>query len=72
MASTLLSCGMSGLSGNAEMLASFVRPKIADCQKILAEAGLQLGYIVRAFNVCIENFKGGKKRKPAIKGRIGN
>ena len=32
----------SGLSGNAEMLASFVRPKIADCQKILAEAGLQL------------------------------
>ena len=32
----------SGLSGNAEMLAAFVRPKIADCQKILAEAGLQL------------------------------
>jgi len=32
----------SGLSGNCEMLASFVRPKIADCQKILAEAGLQL------------------------------
>ena len=32
----------SGLSGNAEMLASFVRPKIADCQKIQAEAGLQL------------------------------
>lgn len=32
----------SGLSGNAEMLASFVRPKLADCQKILAEAGLQL------------------------------
>lgn len=32
----------SGLSGNAEMLSSFVRPKIADCQKILAEAGLQL------------------------------
>ena len=31
-----------GLSGNAEMLSSFVRPKIADCQKILAEAGLQL------------------------------
>ncbi|MBD5584762.1 MAG: DUF4011 domain-containing protein, partial [Clostridia bacterium] len=31
-----------GLSGNAEMLATFVRPKIADCQKILAEAGLQL------------------------------
>ena len=31
-----------GLSGNAEMLASFVRPKLADCQKILAEAGLQL------------------------------
>lgn len=32
----------SGLSGNAEMLASFVRPKLSDCQKILAEAGLQL------------------------------
>ena len=32
----------SGLSGNPEMLASFVRPKLADCQKILAEAGLQL------------------------------
>lgn len=32
----------SGLSGNPEMLASFVRPKISDCQKILAEAGLQL------------------------------
>ncbi|MBD5632601.1 MAG: DUF4011 domain-containing protein [Clostridia bacterium] len=32
----------SGLSGNTEMLAAFVRPKIADCQKILAEAGLQL------------------------------
>lgn len=32
----------SGLSGNAETLATFVRPKLADCQKILAEAGLQL------------------------------
>ena len=32
----------SGLTGNCEMLASFVRPKIADCQKILAEAGLQI------------------------------
>ncbi len=32
----------SGLSGNVEMLSAFVRPKIADCQKILAEAGLQL------------------------------
>ncbi|MDE6441221.1 MAG: DUF3320 domain-containing protein [Clostridia bacterium] len=32
----------SGLSGNVEMLSSFVRPKLADCQKILAEAGLQL------------------------------
>lgn len=31
-----------GLSANAETLASFVRPKLADCQKILAEAGLQL------------------------------
>ena len=31
-----------GLTGNAEMLASLVRPRIADCQKILAEAGLQL------------------------------
>ena len=31
-----------GLSGNAEMLAALVRPKIADCQKVLAEAGLQL------------------------------
>ncbi len=32
----------SGLSGNAELLAAFVRPKLADCRKILAEAGLQL------------------------------
>ena len=32
----------SGLSGNTEMLSTFVRPKLADCQKILAEAGLQL------------------------------
>ncbi|MGN0824748.1 MAG: DUF3320 domain-containing protein [Candidatus Coproplasma sp.] len=32
----------SGLNGNAEMLASFVRPRLSDCQKILAEAGLQL------------------------------
>ena len=32
----------SGLSGNTEMIAAHVRPKIADCQKILAEAGLQL------------------------------
>lgn len=32
----------SGMSGNTEMLASHVRPKLADCQKILAEAGLQL------------------------------
>ena len=32
----------SGLSGNTEMLAAQVRPKLADCQKILAEAGLQL------------------------------
>ncbi len=32
----------SGLSGNVEMLASFVRPKLSDCQKIKAEAGLQL------------------------------
>ena len=31
-----------GLSGNVEMLASLVRPRIADCQKVLAEAGLQL------------------------------
>ena len=31
-----------GLSGNVEMLSSLVRPRIADCQKILAEAGLQL------------------------------
>ena len=29
----------SGLNGNAEMLSAFVRPKLADCQKILAEAG---------------------------------
>ena len=36
----------NGLSGNAEMLSAFVRPKLADCQKILAEAGLQrLPYI---------------------------
>lgn len=32
----------AGLSGNPEMLAAFVRPKLSDCQKILAEAGLQL------------------------------
>ncbi len=32
----------SGLSGNVVMLSSFVRPKVSDCQKILAEAGLQL------------------------------
>ncbi len=32
----------SGLSGNAEMLSAFVRPRLSDCQKILAEAGLQL------------------------------
>lgn len=32
----------SGLSGNAEMLATFVRPKMADCQKIISEAGVQL------------------------------
>ena len=32
----------SGLSGNPEMLAAFVRPRLADCRKILAEAGLQL------------------------------
>ncbi len=32
----------SGLSGNAEMIAAFVRPRLSDCQKILAEAGLQL------------------------------
>ncbi len=31
-----------GLGGNVEMLAALVRPKIADCQKILAEAGNQL------------------------------
>ncbi len=32
----------SGLSGNAEMLSAFVRPRLSDCKKILAEAGLQL------------------------------
>lgn len=32
----------SGVLGNVETLATFVRPKIADCQKILTEAGLQL------------------------------
>ena len=32
----------SGTSGNPEMLAAFVRPRLSDCQKILAEAGLQL------------------------------
>ena len=32
----------SGLSGNAEMVSAFVRPRLSDCQKILAEAGLQL------------------------------
>ncbi len=32
----------SGLAGSSEMLATLVRPKMADCQKILAEAGLQL------------------------------
>lgn len=32
----------SGIGGNAEMLSGHVRPKLSDCQKILAEAGLQL------------------------------
>jgi len=32
----------SGLYGNSEMLSAFVRPRLSDCQKILAEAGLQL------------------------------
>ena len=32
----------SGLSDNVEMLSAFVRPKLSDCQKVLAEAGLQL------------------------------
>ena len=32
----------SGLAGNPEMLSAFVRPRLSDCQKILAEAGLQL------------------------------
>ena len=32
----------SGMSGSTEMLAAHVRPKISDCQKVLAEAGLQL------------------------------
>ncbi len=32
----------SGISGNVEILASFVRPKLTDCQKIKSEAGLQL------------------------------
>lgn len=31
-----------GVPGDAETLACFVRPRLADCQKILAEAGLQL------------------------------
>ncbi len=32
----------SGTSGRVEMLSAFVRPRLPDCQKILAEAGLQL------------------------------
>ena len=32
----------SGLSDTVETLAAFVRPKLSDCQKVLAEAGLQL------------------------------
>ena len=32
----------SGRSGNAELLACFVRPKVADCLRILEEAGKQL------------------------------
>lgn len=32
----------SGMSGSVEMLSAHVRPKISDCQKVLAEAGLQL------------------------------
>ncbi len=32
----------SGMSGNVEMLSAHVRPKLSDCQKVLAEAGLQL------------------------------
>ncbi len=31
-----------GRSGNAELLACFVRPKVADCMRILADAGSQL------------------------------
>ena len=31
-----------GLSGNAERLAGFVRPKIADCTRVLSEAGERL------------------------------
>ena len=32
----------SGMSGSVEMLSAHVRPKLSDCQKVLAEAGLQL------------------------------
>ena len=32
----------SGISGHTEMLSAHVRPKLPDCQKVLAEAGLQL------------------------------
>ena len=32
----------SGYSGSPEMLSAHVRPKLPDCQKVLAEAGLQL------------------------------
>ena len=31
-----------GLSGNAEFLASFVRPKLADCARVLSDAGQRL------------------------------
>lgn len=32
----------SGIAGSVEMLSAHVRPKLSDCQKVLAEAGLQL------------------------------
>ncbi len=32
----------SGILGSPEMLSTHVRPKLSDCQKVLAEAGLQL------------------------------
>lgn len=49
-----------GVSGNVELLASFVRPKLADCERIRAEAGAQLkkwgaGFEFNGYEDCDKN-----------------